>query len=131
MVFVRDALETTTPQALRLYLLDVHYRRRFDHHETRLARARVRAVALSTALGRGGIGPLGRDAASRAVMRALEDDLDAPRAIRTLEREARRPRRSRRCASSRAGSSASPDELARPGASRRTAVLVLTRVGVP
>jgi len=38
MVFVRDALKKTSPQALRLYLLDVHYRRAFDHDEERLAR---------------------------------------------------------------------------------------------
>jgi cysteinyl-tRNA synthetase len=90
MVFVRDALETTTPQALRLYLFDVHYRRRFDHDEARLARARVRKAALSKALGRGRVGPLGRDRATRAVMDLLDDDLDTPRAIRRLEQEARR-----------------------------------------
>jgi L-cysteine:1D-myo-inositol 2-amino-2-deoxy-alpha-D-glucopyranoside ligase len=89
MIFVRDALATTTPQALRLYLFDVHYRRRFDHDETRLERARTRAAALATSLGRGAIGPLGRDAATRAVMKSLEADLDAPRAIRALERAAR------------------------------------------
>jgi len=81
MVFVRDALETTTPQALRLYLFDVHYRRRFDHHETRLERARGRAAALAATLGRGPVGPLGRDASTRAVLAALDDDLDTPRAI--------------------------------------------------
>ncbi|MDO8506636.1 MAG: cysteine--tRNA ligase, partial [Candidatus Limnocylindria bacterium] len=73
MIFVRDALETTTPQALRLYLFDVHYRRRFGYDEARLGGARVRAAALSQALGRGRVGPLDRDAASRAVLRALDD----------------------------------------------------------
>jgi L-cysteine:1D-myo-inositol 2-amino-2-deoxy-alpha-D-glucopyranoside ligase len=88
MVFVRDALRTTVPQALRLYLLDVHYRRAFDHDETRLARARERAEALAKALGRGRAGPLGRDAATREVMATLEDDLHIERAIRVLERGA-------------------------------------------
>jgi len=90
MIFVRTALETTTPQALRLYLFDVHYRRPFDHDEVRLQRARERATALGATLGRGAIGPLGRDAATRTVLAALDDDLDMPRAIRALEREARR-----------------------------------------
>ena len=89
MIFVRIALETTTPQALRLYLFDVHYRRSFDHDETRLARARQRAAALATALGRGAVGPLGRDPGTRGVLAALDDDLNAPRAIRALERAAR------------------------------------------
>ncbi len=89
MVFVRTALETTTPQALRLYLFDVHYRRPFDHDEVRLRRARERSAALATSLGRGTVGPLGRDDATRAVLAALEDDLDTPRAIRALERAAR------------------------------------------
>ena len=89
MIFVRDALMTTTSQALRIYLFDVHYRQRFDHDETRLARARTRAEALAKGLGRGAIGPLGRDAGTRAALAALDDDLNAPRAIRALERAAR------------------------------------------
>ncbi|HUQ40950.1 MAG TPA: cysteine--tRNA ligase [Candidatus Limnocylindrales bacterium] len=89
MIFVRDALADTTAQALRLYLFDVHYRRPFDHDEARLAKARQRADALGESLGRGKVGPLGRDAATRGVMAALEKDLDAPRAIRALERAAR------------------------------------------
>ena len=88
MIFVREALRTTSPQALRLYLLDRHYRRTFDHDEDALARARERVVALATSLGRGRIGPLANDAASRAVLAALDDDLDTPRAIRALERHA-------------------------------------------
>jgi L-cysteine:1D-myo-inositol 2-amino-2-deoxy-alpha-D-glucopyranoside ligase len=96
MIFVRTALETTAPQALRLYLFDVHYRRPFDHSAARLGRARARAAELATALGRGPIGPLGRDASTRAVLAFLDRDLDAPRAIRALEREARRaPHRAR------------------------------------
>ena len=90
MVFVRTALETTTPQALRLYLLDSHYRRPFDHDEAKLVRAEERASALAETLGRGAIGPLGRDAATREVLAALDDDLDTRTAIRALERGARR-----------------------------------------
>ena len=90
MVFVRDALEKTSPQALRLYLLDVHYRRAFDHDEDHLARAAQRADALAKSLGRGRLGPLEKDASTQAVLTALDDDLHAERAIRVLERHARR-----------------------------------------
>jgi cysteinyl-tRNA synthetase len=89
MVFVRDALKTTTPQALRLYLFELHYRRAFDHDEGRLSDARGRADALARALGRGPI-VLGRDATTRAVLAALDDDLATPRAIRLLERASTR-----------------------------------------
>ena len=90
MVFVRDALKVTSPQALRLYLFDVSYRRAFDHDEARLSRARDRAGSLAASLGRGRVGPLGRDRGTREVIAALENDLDTPRAIRALERAARR-----------------------------------------
>ena len=88
MVFVRDALQRASPQALRLYLLDVHYRRAFDHDERRLARAVARAERLATALGRGSAALAG-DRATRAVLAHLEDDLDTPRALRALESAAR------------------------------------------
>ena len=90
MVFVRTALETTTRQALRLYLLDRHYRRAFDHDEAELVRAGERVIALTEALGRGPVGPPGRDRATREVLAALDDDLDTRAAIRALERGARR-----------------------------------------
>jgi len=86
---VRTALRTTTPAALRLYLLDVHYRRPFDHDEVRLAEARERAVELAALLGHGPAGPI-RHAATRDVLAALDDDLDTRAAIRALERAARR-----------------------------------------
>jgi len=88
MVFVRDALRSTSREALRLYLLDGHYRRAFEHDDTRLARARERADRLASALGRGPVGPLRRDDVSRSVLAALDDDLDTQRALRTLERHA-------------------------------------------
>jgi L-cysteine:1D-myo-inositol 2-amino-2-deoxy-alpha-D-glucopyranoside ligase len=90
MVFVRDVLKKTSPQALRLYLLDVHYRRPFDHDEDRLARARERAKALAGSLGPGRLGPLEDDGPTHNVLGALEDDLHAERAMRNLERHARR-----------------------------------------
>jgi L-cysteine:1D-myo-inositol 2-amino-2-deoxy-alpha-D-glucopyranoside ligase len=90
VVFVRTTLETTTPQALRLYLLDRHYRRAFDHDEAELMRAGERASVMADTLGRGRVGPLGRDAATRDVLAALDDDLDTRAAIRALERGAHR-----------------------------------------
>jgi L-cysteine:1D-myo-inositol 2-amino-2-deoxy-alpha-D-glucopyranoside ligase len=90
MIFVRTALETTTRQALRLYLLDRHYRRPFDHDEAELVRAGERASALAQSLGAGPVGPLGRDVVTREVLAALDDDLDTRTAIRVLERGARR-----------------------------------------
>ena len=89
MIFVRTALETTTRQALRLYLLDSHYRRPFDHDEEKLVRAGERAAALADALSRGPVGPVGRDGMTREVLAALDDDLDTRTAIRVLERGAR------------------------------------------
>ena len=86
MVFVRDALREYTPQALRLYLLDVHYRRPFDHEDRRLARSADRAAALAERLRGGRLGPIGRDRATREVLDALNDDLHTERAIRALER---------------------------------------------
>jgi L-cysteine:1D-myo-inositol 2-amino-2-deoxy-alpha-D-glucopyranoside ligase len=89
MVFVREALERTTPQALRLYLLDLHYRRPFDHDEPRLARALTRAADLAERLRGARIGPIRNSGATRAVLDALDDDLRTDRAIRALERGAR------------------------------------------
>ena len=89
MVFVRDALGRASPEAVRLYLLDRHYRRRFDHDEAWLARSAERQAALAERLGRRPVGPIGRDAGTRAVLAALDDDLDTAGAIRALERVSR------------------------------------------
>jgi L-cysteine:1D-myo-inositol 2-amino-2-deoxy-alpha-D-glucopyranoside ligase len=88
MIFVHDALKTTDPRALRLYLLERHYRKPFDHDEALLDRARLRQKALAATLGRGTIGPIGRDADSRAALAALEDDLDVATALKVIERSA-------------------------------------------
>jgi cysteinyl-tRNA synthetase len=85
MVFVRDALKTTDPRALRLYVLDRHYRKPFDHDDAVLDRARHRAKALADMFGRGPVGPLGRDAYTRGAVAALENDLDVPRALAIIE----------------------------------------------
>lgn len=90
MVFVRHALERASPEALRLYLLDLHYRKPLDHDEAELARAARRQATLAERLGLPARSDaIGRDAATRTVIAALEDDLNTPRAIRELERGAR------------------------------------------
>ncbi|MDE3113406.1 MAG: cysteine--tRNA ligase [Chloroflexota bacterium] len=90
MVFVRDALTRASPEALRFYLLDSPYRRPFDHEEPRLARAAARQATLAADLGRPTRSDaIGRDAATRRVLAALEDDLNVARAIGRLERSAR------------------------------------------
>ena len=89
MVFVRDALQRASPQALRLYLLDLHYRKPFDHDEVWLAHSVERQQDLSERLGKGRVGRIGRDRATRAVLAALDRDLDTAAAIRELERQAK------------------------------------------
>ena len=90
MVFVRDALKTTDPRALRLYLLDRHYRKPFDHDELLLDRARLRAKAFADTFGRGPVGPIGGDAYTRGALAALENDLNVPRALGIIEWSASR-----------------------------------------
>lgn len=85
MVFVRDALKVTDPRALRLYLLDRHYRKPFDHDEALLDRARLRAAAIGDALGRGRSGAVGRAGPAREALAALEDDLNVFRALKIVE----------------------------------------------
>ena len=85
MVFVGETLEVTEPRALRLYLLERHYRKRFDHDEALLDRARLRTKVLRAAFGRGPVRPIGRDRFSRGALTALENDLDVARAIRIIE----------------------------------------------
>jgi len=70
MVFVRDALTVAEPRALRFYLLEKHYRKPFDHDEALLDRASIRAAALTDALGRGKVGPIAHDPASREALAA-------------------------------------------------------------
>ena len=85
MVFVGETLEVTEPQALRLYLLERHYRKRFDHDEALLDRARLRIKVLNAGFGRGPVGPIGRDPLTRSVIASLENDLDVARAVRIIE----------------------------------------------
>ncbi len=90
MIFVRNALASTPAEALRLYLLDKHYRARYDHDEVRLGRAVEPQRRLTERLGAPARSDaIGRDSATREVMVALEHDLDIPHAMKALERHAR------------------------------------------
>lgn len=86
MIFVRDALETSSAAAIRLYLLDRHYRKPFDHDEATLREAGKRAGALAEQLGRGPAAFARSDASE-----ALDDDLDTRGAIRAIEKRVTRP----------------------------------------
>lgn len=102
MVFVRDALRSAHPDGLRLYLLATHYRRplafdarrcaRYDALATRLRDlARLPPRAAEKEVARPGEAfPPGRPSfVPRAALRALDDDVDTPQAIRVLEHLAR------------------------------------------
>jgi L-cysteine:1D-myo-inositol 2-amino-2-deoxy-alpha-D-glucopyranoside ligase len=87
MVFVRDLIDGSSADALRLHLLLHHYRETWDHPlgdpvpTTDLAARLTRALA--------GAGDAAADEIERyspAVLEALADDLDTPRAIAELER---------------------------------------------
>jgi L-cysteine:1D-myo-inositol 2-amino-2-deoxy-alpha-D-glucopyranoside ligase len=82
MVFVRDLLETYSADALRLYLLQHHYRTVFEWSPAELDAAASLAERLLLAAGEPDHGsPAARD----AFRAALEDDLDTPRAVEALE----------------------------------------------
>ncbi|HTT86051.1 MAG TPA: cysteine--tRNA ligase [Acidimicrobiales bacterium] len=80
LVFVGDLLKEWEPMAIRLALLDHHYRTDWEWSEDDLAGAAQRLARWRAA----GAGSGGLD----AVRRALDDDLDAPGALATLDEEA-------------------------------------------
>ena len=99
LVMVRDLLEQWSPDALRLYLADHHYRSAWSYSETDLRAAQARADRLRDAAG-GTAGspeqeadasrlfsgvPLDPSAARIEFERAMEADLDASAALRALE----------------------------------------------
>lgn len=97
MVFVRDLLHRFTPDAIRIHLLGTHYRDPFDFTFEDLSAASGIARRLTDVARRhaGGEGrgtavhdpaePGVPDGPERAVVDALDDDLDTPRALRALE----------------------------------------------
>ena len=89
MVFVRDLLRSYSPDALRLYLLSTHYREPLDFDEQALARQERVAGTIATAAST----PVRSSSTPEAGLadvivdfdRALDDDLDTPRAVRIIE----------------------------------------------
>jgi L-cysteine:1D-myo-inositol 2-amino-2-deoxy-alpha-D-glucopyranoside ligase len=87
VVFVRELLKEFPPDALRLYLLDTHYREPLDFARRKLEQSAELAVRLSEAARRRPTraepdfdpGQYGR-----RVVAALDDDLDTPGAIAAL-----------------------------------------------
>jgi L-cysteine:1D-myo-inositol 2-amino-2-deoxy-alpha-D-glucopyranoside ligase len=83
MVFVRDALTQYDPDAIRLYLLNHHYRTPWEYEDDGPATflPLVRQATAALAAPGGGGAPLDATPALAAFDRALENDLDTPAAI--------------------------------------------------
>jgi L-cysteine:1D-myo-inositol 2-amino-2-deoxy-alpha-D-glucopyranoside ligase len=83
LVFVSDLLKTADPRAIRLTLMRHHYRTGFEYHDTDLDEGIALLHRLLAATQR----PDGADARPFAarVRDALDDDLDAPRAVEALD----------------------------------------------
>ena len=77
LVFVSDLLRQSSGPVVRTLLLDRRYATPWDYSSAALEQAGVRLDALRVAAGR----PAGLESASQAVLDALIDDLDVPRAL--------------------------------------------------
>ncbi len=83
LVFVSDLLKVADPRAIRLTLMRHHYRAGFEYHDTDLEEGTALLHRLLAAAQReSGADP--RPFAER-VRAALDDDLDAPRAVEALD----------------------------------------------
>jgi L-cysteine:1D-myo-inositol 2-amino-2-deoxy-alpha-D-glucopyranoside ligase len=83
LVFVSDLLKTCDARAIRLALMRHHYRAGFEWYDTELADGTALLHRLLAAAARPG-GPDPAPFAAR-VRAALDDDLDAPRAVEVLD----------------------------------------------
>lgn len=77
LVFVTDLVAQSSPAAVRTLVLDRRYDQPWDHTAEGLDAAGARLEALHAAAGR----PHTDETATRAVLAALADDLDVPRAL--------------------------------------------------
>jgi L-cysteine:1D-myo-inositol 2-amino-2-deoxy-alpha-D-glucopyranoside ligase len=83
LVFVNDLLKIADPGAIRLTLMRHHYRAGFEWYDTDLDEGQALLHRLTLAAARpGGPDPAGFAERVRA---ALDDDLDAPRAVEALD----------------------------------------------
>jgi len=85
LVFVSDLLKEWDPAAVRLSLLAHHYRGDWEWQDGDLATAAERLDRWRAAASAGGAGA---EEALQAVRRALDDDLDAPAALRAVDERA-------------------------------------------
>jgi L-cysteine:1D-myo-inositol 2-amino-2-deoxy-alpha-D-glucopyranoside ligase len=83
LVFVSDLLEAADPRAIRLALMRHHYRAGFEWYDTDLDEGTALLHRLRAAAGREA-GADARPFAAR-VRDAIDDDLDAPRALEALD----------------------------------------------
>jgi L-cysteine:1D-myo-inositol 2-amino-2-deoxy-alpha-D-glucopyranoside ligase len=83
LVFVSDLLKVTDPRAIRLALMRHHYRAGFEWHDTDLEEGTALLHRLLAAAERKS-GPDPRPFADR-LRAALDNDLDAPRAVEALD----------------------------------------------
>jgi L-cysteine:1D-myo-inositol 2-amino-2-deoxy-alpha-D-glucopyranoside ligase len=96
LVMVREVLETCSPDAVRLYLAQHHYRQAWEHdaamlqHAAQLAQTWRAAVLLPC--GPQTAAALDAEPARTAVATALADDLQTPRAVAVLSQLAHRIR---------------------------------------
>ena len=89
-VTIRDALAETPGEVIRLVLLSTHYRHPLDWTADGLAKGRLNADKLYTALRKAGAAANGlEDSVDPDVEAALCDDLNTPLALRVLSRLAR------------------------------------------
>jgi cysteinyl-tRNA synthetase len=88
LVMVRDLLESWSPDALRIYLAQHHYREAWEHNLDALRRAERLAQKLREAVSadRGADKSLDPSSARAAFVEAMDDDLDTPSALDHLER---------------------------------------------
>jgi L-cysteine:1D-myo-inositol 2-amino-2-deoxy-alpha-D-glucopyranoside ligase len=88
LVMVRDLLETWSPDAVRLYMADHHFREPWSHDEEELARAEGRAARLREAmLASSGTGTaVDAGEARTAFIAAMDDNLDTSSALTVLDR---------------------------------------------
>ena len=86
MAFARDLLPVYGGDALRYYLLTIHYRQRLEYveDELRAAAEKWRAIGRSLQGPRGGAPSGEAKAIERRFTQAMEDDLDTPAALRAL-----------------------------------------------
>ncbi len=83
LVFVSDLLKSWDPRAIRLAIIEHHYRDSWEWDDDLMPRATARLMAWSDAAGPG-------TAALDEVRDALDDDLDTPRALRAIDAAAAR-----------------------------------------